>query len=63
MHGALAGEADVEVLDFDEIGHCELGHPLVEIGRALERGADPQQHGFIEGAADQSACRPAGRCW
>ena len=38
-----------------------FGHPLVKIGGALERGTDPQQHGLIEGAADQlHADRQAG---
>ena len=30
-----------------------LRHPVVEIGRALERRADPQQRRFIERTADQ----------
>ena len=43
----------LRLLDFDELGHAQLGYPLVIVGGALERGADPQQHGLIEGAADQ----------
>ena len=31
----------------------ELRHPVVEVGRALERRADGQQGRLIEGAADQ----------
>src|SRR6516225_10730085 len=31
----------------------KLRHPLVDIGRTLERGADPKQQGLAEGAANQ----------
>ena len=53
MDGALAGKANVEVFDFDEIAHAGFGHPVVEIGGALERRADTNQHGFIERTADE----------
>ena len=53
MNRALAGEADVEIADFDEVAHAALGTLLVIIRGALERRADPHQPGLIEGAADQ----------
>ena len=38
-----------------------FGHLLVIVGGALERRADPQQPGLVEGAADQlHADRQAG---
>ena len=38
-------------------------HPLVEIGGALERRADPDQHGFIERTADQLHADRQAVCW
>ena len=54
MHRALAGEADVEVADFDEVGHASFGHPVRENrSRAGTPRRSASSIGFIEGAADQ----------
>ncbi len=53
MHGALAGEANIEVADVDEPGHASFGTLSWKSVARWNAAPIAQQRGLVEGAADQ----------
>ena len=53
MHGALAGEAHMQIADVDDRGHGSVGALLVMIGRRLEGVAERDQRLVAERPPDQ----------